>query len=187
MGSVSATGSFGATTVSTYMQQITAGNYPKLYVNNVTSPAPFKAVPDGTNIVNITTAAIQLSTAAVIAGSHNARGVTPGNEGILRTSPWVNYQGDSSSAARGYDVVLENLGTGVANMYVSSYSTTAVTRPTRISRYTPAATLTGCPTGTKQLFTNSNGIEFHLISDGVTGPTSNTANSMQILPTITWI
>ena len=184
-------GSLSATTTSTQAvvdniknNYLALGLYPKIYTTS-TATFPFNTVPDGTNLTNISTTAIELSTAGRIAGAHITRIVLPGQEGILQATPWLNYFGDLNSLNKTYDVVLENRGNGTANMYVRNWLP-AVENPTRHDRTTPAATLTTCPSASYSSGVNSNQIMFQLINDGVTAPAFSTSNNMYIYPTVSW-
>ena len=186
VGSLSATTTFTQAVVDNIKNNYLAlGAYPKIYTISTTT-FPFNTVPDGTNLTNISTTAIELSTAGRIAGAHATRIVLPDQAGILQATPWLDYFGNISSLNKTYDVVLENRGNGTANMYVRNWQSNAE-NPTRHDRTTPAATLTTCPSASYSSGINSNQIVFQLINDGVTTPVFSTSNSMFIYPTVSWI
>ena len=144
-----------------------------------------KIVPDGTTILATSGGnTLTLSTPAVRTGSYSLRFVFAADIGTLGVSDWYNV-GSSGGLSRQYDVVLENTGTGVANLYAQSWegqSDSAVSQ-----NRTPLATLTtGVPFTYRPLVVNASSVEMHVITDGVNAPAAVQSNYVLVFNTFTF-
>lgn len=104
--------------------------------------------------------------------------------GNFSSTQWVNIGPNNGSLNRQYEVVLENLGNGIANLYAVGWDSVASAPPLQVR--TPIASLnTGVPSTSLGLMVNSSGVEACVISDGVTPSPSSTTNSTLFFNTIT--
>lgn len=182
------TGATNATTLSSValiQAELTAGRVVRAvsyYHANVGYASSI--IPDDTIVLSTSGYTITLSNNAVQAGSYGLRFVFEAEIGTLGVSDWYNV-GSSAGLSRQYDVIVENSGTGIANLYAQSWDGQGDSAVSH-SR-TPIATLTtGVPTNSRSLLVNSSAVEMHVITDGINAPTNTTSNHVVVFNTYTF-
>jgi hypothetical protein len=176
-----------ASTVTQINTEIAAGRTVYAMSGTLANVAPdSKAFADGAVVISATGTTVTLDRNAVTTNvSVNMRFVYAAEIGIFSASAWIDVGPSNGGLNRQYDVVIENLGNGTANLYCVSWFNSI--SPPLHSRV-PIATLnTGVPSTARSVMVNSSGVEAHVITNGVNAPPNTTSNSFTIFNIVTKI